>query len=369
MDTTDPEIEFFGADGCNHCMNMRKTKNLEWFVDDSGSEYRNLQISKIKKYGQGKEYDSILGLSGGADSSYLALKAFDWGLRPLVVHVDAGWNSELAVSNIQAILDFTGWDIYTKVINWPEIRDLQLAYLRSGVSNQDVPQDHAFFTHLYEYAISHDIKYILSGGNTATEGIFPSSWHDGAAMDAISLKAINQAYGSSKLKFYNTTSFLKYYFYFPFVKKMSPVRPLNWIPYNKSEAMRELQERTGWTPYKNKHGESVFTRFFQEYFLPTRFGIDKRIPHLSSQIVSEQTTREQAIAQLDEPLYRPGELLRDIDYICRKLRISQEEFESFMAAPIHSFKDFPNWNKRRELVKKMQLIAGLILRKKITVYS
>lgn len=368
MDTTDPEIVFYGEKGCNHCISMRSTLGIDWFLDDSGSSRLDEILAKIKYEGEAKEFDSILGLSGGVDSSYLALKAYDWGLRPLVVHIDGGWNSELAVRNIQSILDFTGWELQTNVINWNEMKDLQIAYLKSGVSNQDVPQDHAFFSSLYSFATKNRIKYVLSGGNTSTEGIFPKSWH-WSAMDSINLKAIHESYGSRKLIDYPTTSFWRYYFTYPFVKKMKPLRLLNLIPYNKEEALKELEERVGYRRYPRKHGESSFTRFFQGYFLPYRYGFDKRLPHLSSQIVSGQLSREEALHTLKEPLYIKGEIERDIQYLCRKLDITREDFNLILNAPLTKANELPNWSKKHKRLKSIQKLVELLIRRKITIFS
>jgi N-acetyl sugar amidotransferase len=368
MDTTDAEIRFYGDEGCNHCLEMKLSLGKDWFIDSTGSEILSKIIAGIKSAGIGKEYDSILGLSGGVDSSYLALKAFDWGLRPLVVHVDAGWNSELAVSNIQAILDFTSWDLHTQVINWNEMADLQRSYLKSGVANQDVPQDHAFFASLYKYAVDHEINYVINGGNIATEGIFPKSWHS-AAMDARNLKAIQKKFGNLKLRKYPTVSFLEYYVKFPLVKGIRSIRPLNYFYYDKDAAIKELEARVGYRRYPRKHGESVFTRFFQEYYLVERFGIDKRIAHFSSQIVSGQMTRDEAIYQLNQPLYSQGELERDIDFLCRKLRLPREEFVRILNSKKRSGGDFPNWNSYYWTMKKLQKLLEFILRKKIGVFS
>lgn len=368
MDTSDPDIVFFGENGCNHCIGMNSSLGITWFNDMSGKKRLNEILNKIQEEGKGKQFDCILGLSGGADSSYLALKAFDWGLRPLVVHVDGGWNTELAVRNIQSILDYTGWDLQTNVINWNEMKDLQLSYLKSGISNQDVPQDHAFFSSLYSFATKNHIKYVLSGGNTATEGIFPTAWH-GAAMDAINLKAIQKQFGMRDLKDYPITKFSKYYFVYPLLKQMRPVRLLNFIPYIKNEALDELQNRVGYVRYPRKHGESSFTRFFQEFYLPHRFGMDKRLPHFSSQIVSKQLTRDLALNLLKEPLYREAELERDILFICRKLEISRLEFDQFLNAPLRNSSDFANWKPIHGRIKRAQRLVEFLTRKKITIFS
>jgi N-acetyl sugar amidotransferase len=368
MDTSDPEIIFYGERGCNHCIEMKSTLGVNWFMDESGDSRLIATLEKIKTEGVGKEYDSILGLSGGADSSYLALKAYDWGLRPLVIHVDGGWNSELAIRNIQSILDFTGWELHTIVINWAEMKDLQLSYLKSGVSNLDVPQDHAFFSSLYSFAIQNRIKYVLSGGNTATEGIFPKAWH-GAAMDSINLRAIQQKFGSRNLVHYPTTNFFDYYFTFPLVKKLRPLRLLNLIPFVKEDALVELENRVGYVRYPRKHGESSFTRFFQEFYLPLRFGMDKRLPHFSSLIVSNQLTRDEALFLLKEPMYRQGELERDIQFICRKLEIDRDEFKQILDGPLRNASEFSNWNNIHRRLKRVQKFIEFLIRRKISVFS
>jgi N-acetyl sugar amidotransferase len=281
MDTTDPEIIFDDSGICNHCHHFDEVTSKSWFPNEEGARLLKLIIGRIKATGNGRPYDCILGLSGGVDSSYLALKSYEWGLKPLVVHVDAGWNRELAVANIEKIVKHCNFDLHTHVVDWQEMRDLQLSYLRAAIANQDVPQDHVFFASMYHFATKHGIKYILSGGNSATEGIFPIAWH-GSAMDAINLKAIHHRYGQNRLKTYNTISFFKYYLWYPFAKKMRTVRPLNYLPYNKADAIRELEKTVDWRSYGRKHGESIFTKFFQNYYLPTKFGYDKRRPHLWS---------------------------------------------------------------------------------------
>ena len=368
MDTTDPEINFDAHGTCNHCRQFDERARREWFPNDEGRRRWEAMVQKIKTSGKGKEYDCILGLSGGIDSSYLAIKVQEWGLRPLVMHVDAGWNSEQAVANIESIVKHCGYDLHTHVVDWEDMRDLQLAYLRSAVANQDVPQDHIFFASLYHFATKNRIRYILSGGNMATEGIFPSTWH-GSAMDAINLQAIHKRYGERKLASYKTISFFEYYLWYPFYKKMRTVRPLNYMPFNKVAALKELEETVGYKPYRRKHGESLFTKLFQNYYLPEKFGMDKRRPRLSSLIASKQMTRKEAVENLKEPLYEPAELSIDITYFCKKLRISHQEFDALMKAPIHHYTDFPNWNGRYRLLKHMQGLVSKLLGRDIRVYS
>lgn len=368
MDTSDPEITFDADGRCNHCLAFETYAASAWFPNEEGERRLKTLIEEIKEAGKGHDYDSVLGLSGGVDSSFLALKAHEWGLRPLVVHVDAGWNSELAVQNIERIIKYTGYELHTHVVNWEDMRRLQLAYLRSGVANQDVPQDHAFFAGLYHFAAKNRVKFVLNGGNLATEGIFPSSWH-GPAMDAINLKAINKRYGDGPLEDYPTIGAFKYFIWYPMVKRMTPVRPLNYIPYSKDIAIQFLQETVGWRAYERKHGESLFTKFFQNYYLPTRFGYDKRRPHLSSLIVAGSITRVEAVALLEQSLYNPKDLERDREYLCRKLRISSAEFTALMEAPIHDHHDFPTWDRRYGALSRLRTVATKVTGKPIRIYS
>lgn len=367
MDTSDPDITFDDAGVCNHCRTFVEVTAKHWYPGPEGKARLEALVAQVRESGRDQEYDCILGLSGGVDSSYLALKVKELGLRPLVMHVDAGWNSELAVSNIEKIVKHCGYELHTHVMDWEEMRDLQLAYFRAGVANQDVPQDHAFFSSLYHFATRNGISTVLSGGNTATEAIFPSAWH-GAAMDAINLRAIHRRYGSMPLRHYKTISFWQYYFWYPFIKKMKVLRPLNYMPYSKQAAVAEL-ERVGWRSYGRKHGESLFTRFFQNYWLPTKFGYDKRRPHLSSLIVSGQLSREAALKSLQEPLQEPTEREADIAYFCKKLGISTAQFAAVMAEPGRHYRDFPNWDRKYARMKQLQRVAQGITGRRLTTYS
>lgn len=368
MDSSDPEIRFDAEGVCNHCIEFDAVTRKGWFPNNEGGRIWADLCEQIKAAGRGREYDCIIGLSGGVDSSYLALKVREAGLHPLVVHVDAGWNSELAVANIESVVKYCGYDLHTHVVDWEEMRDLHLAYLRAGVANQDVPQDHVFFASLYHFATRNGIRYILSGGNLATEAIFPKAWH-GAAMDAINLKAIHRKFGQRPLKTYSTISFFEYYVWYPFVKKMRTIRPLNYMPYNKTQAEAELEQAIGWRAYGRKHGESLFTKLFQNYYLPEKFGYDKRRPHLSSLIVSGQMTRTEALAKLAEPLYDARELEIDLAYFCKKLRISRLELDAFMKAAPHHHTDFPTWDARHRLLKRAQGLVERASGRRVKVYS
>jgi N-acetyl sugar amidotransferase len=368
MDTTDPEIVFDSNGVCNHCHEFDEIISKGWFPNDEGKRKLSNLIEQIKLDGQEKPYDCILGLSGGVDSSYLALKAKEWGLRTLVIHVDGGWNREIAVANIEKIIDYCNFDLDTHVVDWDEMRDLQLAFLRAAVANQDIPQDHVFFAALYHYAIQNGIKTILSGGNIATEGISPRSWMSNA-MDSTNLFAIHKKYGERRLKTFSTISFFKYYLWYPFVKKMRAVRPLNLMPYNKDDAIATLESTIGWSNYGRKHGESHFTKLFQNYYLPMKFGYDKRKPHLSSLIVSGQLTREEALNKLSDPLYDKDELENDISFFCNKMQINRQEFDELMAAPIHHYSDFPNQDRLFRNIKRIQKLSEGITGKRLRLYS
>lgn len=368
MDTSDPQIHFDEDGVCNHCHTFDTVQSKNWFPGPEGQARLEEIVDRIKRDGQGKEYDCIIGLSGGVDSSYLALKLKTFGLRPLVVHVDAGWNTELAVRNIENIVKYCDYDLHTHVMDWEEMRDLQLSYLRAGVANQDVPQDHAFFASMYHFSVKNKIKYIISGGNLATEAVFPRSWHH-SAMDAINLHDIHRRFGEGKLAQYKTISFLQYYFGYPFIYGMKTVLPLNYMPYNKTDALAELVEKVGYKPYQRKHGESVFTRFFQNHYLPVRFGYDKRKPHLASLVLSGQMTRAEALAALAEPLYDSDELAVDIQYFCKKLRITEAEFNNLMRAPLRDATEFKNWNNLHRIAKLWQGRVERLTRRRVRAYS
>jgi N-acetyl sugar amidotransferase len=315
--------------------------SLTWFPDASGQEHIDRLVYEIKQNAHGKDYDCILGLSGGVDSSYLALKLHEWGLRTLAVHVDAGWNTEKAVRNINAVLDYTNFDLCTEVVDWKTMKDLQAAYFRSGVKNQDVPQDHVFMATLFHFSRKFGIKSIISGHNFATESV-PMIWQH-SAMDRINLRSIHKAYGLRSLRGYRTVSFLDFYLIDPIMRGIKFHRPLNFLPYDKKAALEDL-EKIGWRRYPRKHGESEFTKFFQDYYLPVKFGIDKRRVHLSSMILSGQISRYQALHELNTPTYDESAVNRDIEYFCKKIGIVRTEFNEIMARIPKDHLDFRSWN-------------------------
>jgi len=341
MDTSDPWITFNDEGVCNHCQAYDAYIAMMGTPEDRQRKLDQL-VGQLKARGKGKDYDCIMGLSGGVDSSYLAwLAVKQLGLRPLVVHVDAGWNSELAVNNIQNIVQRLNLDMHTLVIDWREIRDLQRAYFLSGIANLDVPQDHAFITALYSEARKYGIKDILNGGNMQTESILPKAWGYDAS-DAVSLKAIHKKFGTIRLKNYPTMSMFEKYFYYPFIQKMRVHRPLELVDYSKDGAKKILIEELGWRDYGGKHYESVFTKFFQAHYLPTKFGYDKRLAHYASLIVSGQMTKEQAQGELQKPLYNTQELEEDKAFWIKKLNITEAEYRRVMADRPAFYTDFDN---------------------------
>lgn len=338
MDTTDEEITFDEKGVCNHCLKFETVLKKNWFPNEEGRKKLDSIVEKIKNDGKNKKYDCVIGLSGGVDSSYLAfiLKKLYPKLRILAIHIDGGWNSELAVHNIENIVKILDIDLYTGVVPWEEMKDLQLAFFKSQLANQDTPQDHAFFATLYDVTNKNDIKYFLSGGNLATESILPTSWgHD--ANDSTLLKFVHKKFGTIKLSKYKTFSFFKRKIYYPYIKKFKIVRPLDFLPYNKDEAKEVIIKELNWRDYGGKHHESKFTKFFQAYWLPKKFGFDKRKAHLSSLIVSGQMTRVEALKELEQKIYSEKEAKEDMEYISKKLGISLEEFEDIMNQPNKTF--------------------------------
>jgi N-acetyl sugar amidotransferase len=343
MDTTDPEITFDENGVSNHALNYDRT--MKRFVDaamagDRADELAAI-VETIKAAGKGKQYDCVIGVSGGVDSTYLALQAVKLGLRPLAVHFDSGWNSELAVDNIHNIVSKLGLDLVTDVVDWREMRDLQLSFLKSGVTDWDIPMDHAFPAVAYREAARHGIRYILSGTNFATESIMPSAWGFNGA-DAVHLKAIHRRFGKVKLKTYPTMGIFKRYFWYGYIRPMTTVNLLNYMRYVKSEAKQAITDELGWRDYGGKHYESVFTRYYQGSYLPKRFGWDKRKGHLSSLIVSGQTTRDEALKELAQVDYPPELEKQDHEFIAKKLGLSVDELDTIVNRPPVSHLEYRN---------------------------
>lgn len=344
MDTSDPWISFDTNGVCSHCQ-AYSAYAAQIGTPEERARQMDKMVTHLKEQGKGKSYDCIMGLSGGVDSSYLAWYAVKkLGLRPLVVHVDAGWNSELAISNIQNIVERLGIDLHTLVIDWPEMRDLQRSYFLSGVANLDVPQDHAFIAALSKEARKYGLRDVLNGGNMQTESILPNAWGYDAS-DATSLLGIHKQFGTVPLKTYPIYSNWQRMVYYPFILKLRSHRPLELLDYNKEQAKDLLKSELGWRDYGGKHYESTFTKFFQAHYLPEKFGYDKRLAHLSSLIVSGQMSREEALDELNAPLYDPKELSEDTLYWTKKIGITKEEYDRVMIAQPRDYTDYPNSEK------------------------
>ncbi|MDB9978965.1 N-acetyl sugar amidotransferase [Candidatus Pelagibacter sp.] len=341
MDITDPNISFNSNGVCNHCTNYYD--NILPFLKKKIQRKEQLQksIQAIKNKNKNKEFDCIIGLSGGVDSSYLlhmAVKQFK--LRPLVFHVDAGWNSLVAVSNIEKLVDKLNLTLHTNVIYWPEMRDLQYSFFKAQVPHLDTPQDHAFFASTYNYAAKHKINTILNGGNYATEGVRePLDWHYHAS-DLYHLKNIHSKFGSVKLKQFPLCGIFKYKLFFRFFKNVKVLQPLNYIDYNKQEAISTLSNEYDWEPYSHKHYESRFTKFYEGYWLLKKFGFDKRKAHYSSLILSNQLERSKVIEDLKVDPLDKEEIKKESQFICSKLNISLEELEKIFNGKNKSFRDY-----------------------------
>lgn len=343
MDNSDSRITFNQDGQCSSCESFLKVIKPKWELDvKEDSKFQEL-IDSIKRKGKNSKYDCVIGLSGGLDSSYLLHVAVKhYGLRPLVFHVDGGWNTEVAVRNINSLVSGLGLELITDVINWKEMRDLQLSFFRSGVPHIDLPQDHAFIASLYKFSLKNNIKYILNGSNYSTEGIRnPVNW-GWFGTDLIQIADIHSKFGEIKLKKYPLSGILNHKFYLRYIKGIKVVNPLNYVNYRKKEAEDVLFKEYGWIPYPQKHFESRFTKFFEGHWLPTRFGFDTRKPQFSSLIITDQMLRDDAEARLKEPAYPIEEVEKDYDFIASKLRISVEDLKQYHSMPIKSYKDFKN---------------------------
>lgn len=341
MDTkADKSIQFDSEGICNHCQRYDQLVESRVIKGDAGRKVLDELVERIKKTGKGNDYDCLVGVSGGVDSTYVAYLVKKIGLRPLAIHFDNGWNSELAVQNIEKTLKKLDIDLITYVIDWDEFKDLQLSFLRASVPDGEIPTDHAIFALLWREAVKHGIKYIISGMNFTTESISVPDWSYGHS-DWRYIKNVHKKYGAVRLKTYPHYNFI-YLFYVNFIRRVRTVSILNYIDYNKEAVMRLLQDELGWVYYGGKHYESVYTRFYQGYILPTKFGVDKRYGHLSDLINAGQLSREQALLELAKPAYEEGMLKQDKAYVIKKLSLSGDQFNEIMNAPIKSFRDYKN---------------------------
>lgn len=353
LSTSDtPHIRFDRNGVCTYC-NYYDYVTAEFGTQEQKTKYLENKIQEIKARGKGKEYDCIIGVSGGVDSSYLAYWANLHQLRPLIVHFDNGWNSELAVKNIERLCSKLGYGLQTYVIDWEEFKQLQLAYLRAGVIDIEMLTDHAIIATIYKIAKKYNIKYTLNGFNYATEAVMPKGWVFDKT-DFTNIKDINDKFGKGKIKSFPHLTFVDRFLY-SMLFKIESIRVLNYIDYNKKAAKELLQSKLGWRDYGGKHYESIFTKFYQAYILPVKFGVDKRRAHLSNLICSGEITRSQALEVLKEPLYDPVTLKNEKEYILKKLGMSEEEFDKLMKEKPRSHKEFRTqeklWNAYFKFIK------------------
>lgn len=352
MDTTDPEIEFDEHGMCNHCRHYDTLAANYLYSGQEGETKLRQIVRAIQEAGKGKDYDCITGLSGGVDSSFTVYYAKKLGLRPLVVHLDNGWNSEISVRNIENIVRKCGFDLYTYVIDWEVFKDLQLSFFRASVIDIEMLTDHAIRATMLNLAKEKRVKYILRGGNVASEGILPTAWVF-YKWDGRNIKAIHRKFGHKKLVKYPLYS-LYDMIIAEYVLGLREIRLLNYVDYNRERAMNILKKELDWEYYGRKHYESIFTKFYQAYILPTKFNIDKRKAHFSSLICAGQMTREEALEELKKSLYDPQELQEDKAYVIKKLGLTEEEFEALMKLPPKSHLDYPNSQRMFTLLARIK---------------
>jgi N-acetyl sugar amidotransferase len=354
MNTSDYEITFNASGYCNHCVNAISV--MDSFVSKGKKGIDNLErtVDGIKKRNKNRDFDALVGLSGGVDSTYATAMAHKAGLRLLAVHCDTGWNSEEATHNIHSLVNTLGIDLETIVVDWESMRDLQAAFFRASVPNCDIPQDHAIVAVNNLVAARFRLKDFVSGGNFASESILPGSWgHD--ARDLKHIKAISRLYGTHGLRGYPCMGMFKSYFWLPFVRGVRNYRILNDVDYHRDQAIDTLKVDYGWKDYGGKHHESRFTKFFQAHYLPVKFGFDKRRAHYSSLIVDGQISREEALNLLEKPLYDPQSLRSDEDYFLKKLGLKNSDWEKIMSDSPQKHDEYPNellWHKYRTLLKE-----------------
>jgi len=341
MDTTAKEIVFDEKGVCNFCHQYDNVNIKDLHVNQGGEQRLNNLINKIKKDGKDRQYDCLIGISGGVDSSYVAyLVKKVYGLRALAIHLDNGWNSELAVANVEHIVKKLDIDLSTYVLDWKEFRDIQISFLKASVSNIEIPTDHAIWALLIKTAAKYKIPYIIAGNNVVTESIMPGSWLYGSK-DSTFIKAIHKQFGNIKLKTYPSLSTFDYIYYL-LIRRIRWVPILNYINFVKDDAKQLLIEELEWRDYGGKHYESIFTRFFHSYYLPVKFGYDLRKSYLSALVCSNQISRADALNELNKAPIDPELLKQDRDYVLKKLGLTEDQFENLLINPNKNFSDYSN---------------------------
>ena len=361
MDTSDPNIVFDENGISDYYHNFQNIILPDWNTDEKGHAELMVVAEKIKKEGRGKDFDCIIGLSGGLDSSYVAYVAKEiMGLRPLLFHVDAGWNTDKAVGNIEKLCNGLGLDLYTDVINWEEMKDLQVAFLKSQIADQDLPQDYAFFSGLYKFAKKNRIKYVLTGGNFSTECCRePEEWGGFPGIDTMLVKDIHSKFGKRSLKTFPLVDILSYKLYYRYILGMQVFKPLNLVPYIKTDVDKLLMEKFGWESFQHKHHESRFTRFYEDYWLPKKFGFQKRRAHFSSLILTGQMTRDEAIERVSRPELSEDFLEKEFEYVADKLDLTVSELQEIFEGENKTFHDYKNKIKLIRLGAKAMSFLGL----------
>lgn len=360
MDTTDKDIVFDENGVCNHCIKGKELLAKVVFTPEQEKENLEKITKKVKDANTKSDYDAILGISGGVDSSYLAYLMKEMGLKVLLLHCDNGWNSKTAVENIKKIVDKTGYDLETYVINWKEFKDLQRSFIKAGVIDIEVLTDHANRAAMFGIAKKHKIKYVVSGANYATEHSMPMSWVWNKR-DLMNIKGIHKQFGSVPLKTFPTLGSFEILVYTELGLGLKYIEPLNNIVYRKDEAMEKLHEYFGWEYYGGKHYESMFTKFYQGYILPTKFNADKRKVHLSDLMRNGEITYEEAEAELNLPIYNEVELKRDREFFLKKLGFTEDEFSKIMKEKPHDHDEYPTDKPYIGFVRKIGKIVYKIL--------
>lgn len=358
MDTTDSFIQFDKKGVCNHCESYDSLVKQRVLTDYKSYWTLEAIREKIKKDGEGKRYDCIIGLSGGVDSSYVAYLVKKWGLRPLAVSLDNGYDTEISSANVKNLVKKLNLDHRVYSVDWEQFKDLQLAYLKSGVLDLETPTDSVLTAMFYGFAKNYNVKYLITGYNIATEGIMPSSWNF-ADDDILNLKAIHKEFGTKPINLLPTIGLYRK-LYCEYVLGIKQITILNMIPYVKSEAKELIMKELGWVDYGAKHHESIYTRFFQAYILPKRWGIDKRRAHLSSLVCAGQMTRNEALKEIvNSPYPNPEMEQQDKEFVLNKLGITDERFEAFMALPKRSHLEFSSDYRSRKIMRLVyQGLAG-----------
>lgn len=341
MDTTDEDIKFNGQGRCNHCIEFEEILTNSKYAKHNVDEKLQALLKRVKTKRHNKKYDCLVGISGGVDSCYTAYLCKKWGLNPLLIHMDNGWNTEIAVKNVKKMIDKLGFDYVSYVLDWREFREIQLAFLKSSIVDLEIPTDIAIAASLYKTASKYKIKYIISGGNFSGEGILPLTWGYHVLKDEKLYRNIVNRYSKIKIKKTPIVG-LRGEIYYKFLKRIKFLYPLNFIDYDKDEAKQFLINEFDWEDYGGKHSESKITAFWQSYVMPKKYNMDYRRATFSSQIVSGQMNREKALELLKPLPYDEEKIKLDKKFIAKKYNISLNELEEYLNAPPKTYKDFPN---------------------------